>query len=82
MGPMRHIVVQIECASNVLVEFSRWLFLTWVPRTPKRVRKVWSHYGAIGSDERPFSGLDPGNRVYAFAAKVMCVNTALTNAEY
>ena len=69
-GPLREAVVQIEWACNVLESWSRWLFFQWVI-VPKRVRKIWSHYGAIGMDERPTSGHDPMNVTYACALHIL-----------
>ena len=68
-GPLRNPCVSVEWASNVLEPLVRWIFTYWIG-VRKRVRKRFSHYGALMALEIPGSGRDPGNRVYAVALLV------------
>ena len=43
------------------------------------MRKIWSHYGAIGMDQRPTSGHDPGNATYACALHILSRFTITRN---
>ena len=68
-GPLRTHIVSVEWASNVLEPMVRWLVSDWIG-VRKRVRKGFSHYGALLATGMPGSGRDPGNRVYAVALLV------------
>ena len=65
-GPLRTHIVSVEWASNVLEPMVRWLVSDWIG-VRKKVRKGFSHYGALMATALPGSGRDPGNRVYAVA---------------
>ena len=80
LGPFRPIFVSMEWAINNLAPLMHWITNTWVG-VRKRVRKTFSHYGALMMTHEPMSGRDPGNRVYAFALHVVG-NAVLTETEY
>ena len=68
-GSLRYHCVLVEWASNVLEPLVRWILTYWIG-VRKKVRKCFSHYGAVMACERPGSGRDPGNKIYAVALLV------------
>ena len=79
-GPLRPTLISIEHAGYNLRPLVRWIVKRWV-HVRHRVRKVFSHYGALLSNQRTKSGRDPCNRIYSLALIITSHDT-LTNHEF
>ena len=69
LGPLRPAIVNVEWACNNLEPLMLWIVTTWI-NVRKRVRKLFSHYGALEATSVPKSGRDPQNRVYSLAITI------------
>ena len=79
-GPLRSTLIDIEYAGYNLRPLVKWIVKKWI-NVRKRVRKVFSHYGAILSTRRKWSGRDPCNRIYSLALIITSMQS-LTNDEF
>ena len=79
-GPLRPTLIMIEFSGYNLRPLVRYIVNRWI-HVRKRVRKVFSHYGALLSDYKLQSGRDPCNRIYGLSLIITSMNT-LTNDEF
>ena len=61
--------------SNILGSWTMWACNVWMASLSSIERKFFSHYGAVGSTDVPFSGIDPGNSVYSLVFSVLAMYT-------
>ena len=77
---LRPLLVRMVHITNVLEPWTRWLSWFWYG-LPFKVRKTWSHYGALVMNEVPFSGRDPSNRHWAWCFHLLADFTVEATCE-